>query len=106
MINPEHIHGKRLAMIAWAEKDDGSDGVTVFTGIADWNGKTLTMRREPLESSFEIQTEWLERIKEVTPDLKDTLLGAEYSFSVSVGDTSEVDTPSELKMTGLKWPEK
>jgi hypothetical protein len=106
MINPTLIHGKRLAMIAWAKKDDGGDDVTVFTGIASWDGKTMTMRREPIESSLEIEMDWLERIQEVRPDLRDTLLGAEYSFSVSVGDISEADNPSELKQTGLKWPNK
>jgi len=105
MINPTEIHGKRLAMVAWAEKDDGSDDVAVFTGIAHWDGNTLMMCREPIESSLEIEMDWLTRIKEVVPDLRDTLLGAEYYFSVSVGDISEVDDPSELKTTPLKWPE-
>ena len=103
MIPPDKLHGKRLAMVAWAKKEGGEDDVRVFAGTADWNGETLTVRREPIDSSFEVQAEWLERIKGVTPDLKKTLLGADYSFSVNVGDISEAANPSELQKTGLNW---
>jgi hypothetical protein len=45
MTDPSTIHGKRLAMIAWGEKTDGTDDVAVFSGIAEWDGIVLTMRR-------------------------------------------------------------
>jgi hypothetical protein len=104
MVNPSEIHGKRLAMIAWGEKADGEDGVVVFTGLADWDGTMLTMRREPAESSFVVPAEWLPRIQPVQADLRETLLGAEYQFSVTIGNLDEDDDASLYQATGLKWP--
>jgi hypothetical protein len=104
MVNPSETHGKRLAMIAWGEKADGEDGVVVFTGLADWDGTMLTMRREPAESSFVVPAEWLPRIQPVQADLRETLLGAEYQFSVTIGNLDEDDDASLYQATGLKWP--
>jgi hypothetical protein len=104
MMDMAHVHGKRLAMIAWGKKKDGSKDAAVFTGIASWDGSRLTMRREPVESSFVIPDEWLARLKPVEAKLKDTLLGADYSFSVTVGDLAEGDDLSEFVKTGLTWP--
>ncbi len=41
MIDPATIQGKRLAMIAWGKKSDGSDDVAVLFGIAEWDGTAL-----------------------------------------------------------------
>jgi hypothetical protein len=104
MADLAHLHGKRLAMIGWSKKKDGSRDAAVFTGVAFWDGSRLTMRREPEESSFVIPDEWLVRLKPVEPKLKETLLGADYSFSVTVGDVAEGSDLSEFVKTGLKWP--
>jgi hypothetical protein len=104
MINPKDTHGKRIAMIAWGEKSDGSDDVTVFTGIADWRDGHLTMVREPKESSFQIPDEWLDRLKPVEEKLREILLESEFCFSVSIGNLSDGEYLSTLQKTGLKWP--
>jgi len=57
MIDLSHINGKRSAMIAWGEKPDGSDDVAVFSGIAQWDGVSLTMRRDPVTASFVVPGE-------------------------------------------------
>ncbi len=104
MIDPANLHGKRIAMIAWAEKADGSDDVSVFAGTGNWDGKEFVLVREPSTSSLVLEPEWLERMKLVPDNLKDTLLGAEYQFSVSVGNIKDADNPEDLIKTGLKWP--
>lgn len=91
-------------MIAWSQKPSGQDSVVVFSGVADWDGAVLTMRREPQESSFVVRSEWLARIKPVTPDLAETLLGAAYAFSVTIGTLNDDADPSLYRMTGLRWP--
>ena len=103
-MNPADIHGRRLAMIAWGTKPDGSDDVVVFTGIADWDGKRLTMLRQPPSESFPIPDEWLDRVKPTPPNLKVTLLDAEYSFSVTVGALPDGTSAGEHLKTTLKWP--
>jgi hypothetical protein len=84
MVSPADIHGKRLAMVAWARKPDGSDDVAVFTGTAHWDGQHLAMLRGPEQSAFRVSDEWLKQIRPVEPDLKAALFGAHYFFSVTV----------------------
>ena len=104
MISPSEIHGKRMAMIAWGTMANGEDDVVVFTGLADWDGAVLAIRRTPAESSFVVPAEWLSRIELVPADLKSTLLDADYQFSVTVGDIGDEDSALYLA-TGLKWPQ-
>jgi hypothetical protein len=105
MVDPAAIHGRRIAMIAWGEKRDGSEDVAVFAGIANWDGAHLTMLRQPEGTVFPVPDEWLERLEPVDPTVKDILLGAEYCFSVTIGSLPEgVDLVEYLK-TGLKWPD-
>jgi len=102
MVNLTDVHGRKLAMVAWAEKPDGTDDVVVFTGTAHWAGGHLTMLRA--ESSFQILDEWLDRVKPVAADLKALLLGADYFFNVSIGPLPDGANVSEYLETGLKWP--
>src|SRR5262245_44868140 len=104
MIDPSEVHGKRIAMVAWGEKSDGSDDVAVFTGVAEWDGHHLVMRRQPEESSFTLRDEWVGRLKAAEPKIKGMLLGAEYYFSVSVGNVEGSEERSGLEPTGLRWP--
>src|SRR2546430_5031985 len=104
MIDPSTIQGKRLAMIAWGEKSNGSSEVVVFSGIADWDGTALTLRRKPDATSFVIPAEWLSRIQPVQADLKSMLCDADYSFSVTVGNLGDDEDLATFLPTGLKWP--
>jgi hypothetical protein len=104
MVDPAAIHGKRLAMIAWGKSGDGSDDVAVFSGVAEWDGVVLRMRREPESSSFTIPSEWLPRLQPVRDDVRATLLDAEYSFSVTVGNLDNGGDASVFQSTGLRWP--
>jgi hypothetical protein len=104
MSEPSAIHGKRLAMIAWGTKPDGSDDVAVFTGLAEWDGLVLTVRRQPDSASFVIPAKWLPRLKPVEDGLRETLLDAEFCFSVSVGNLGADEDASGFHETGLKWP--
>jgi hypothetical protein len=55
------------------------------------------------EPSFQIQTEWLSRIKSVSEkDIKEILLESDYALSLSVGNAELEDGP--FAPTGLKWP--
>jgi hypothetical protein len=104
MVSPADLHGKRLAMVAWARTPDGRDDVVVFTGVAHWDGRHLTIFREPGPSSFPVADEWLGRIRPVEQDLKTALLGADYFFSVTVAALPEGEDLAGYLKTGLKWP--
>ena len=51
-----------------------------------------------------LESEWLERMQEVTDDIKDVVLRAEYCFPVSVGNAEDAEHPELLEKIGLKWP--
>jgi hypothetical protein len=103
MIDLSKIHEKRLAMIAWGEKIGGADEVSLFCGVAKWDGFELTMLREPKGKHFVVSSEWYERIKPVAVHLRTILLNAEYYFSVSVGNLGVNEDASSLYDTGLNW---
>ncbi|MGH9533940.1 MAG: hypothetical protein ACRD2E_03680 [Terriglobales bacterium] len=102
-INPAETHGKRIAMVAWSTKPDGSDDVVVFTGICDWDGTRLKVVRQPPESSFVLQDDWLTRLRSVPGDLRDMLLSADYYFDVTIGPLEE-NYRGPLVGLGIKWP--
>lgn len=82
MVNPADTHGKRLAMAVWGKKPNGSDDVAIVTGIASWDGTRLTMLRDS-GGRFQIEHQWLARLKAVEPELRETFLGAEFYFSLT-----------------------
>ena len=98
-----HIDGKKLAMVAWSNDADGKDDVAVFTGTAVLTESGITLKRSDA-SSFELRDEWIERIEKVPSHLKETLMDADYLFSVSVGNLSDGSDFSGFEETGLKWP--
>jgi len=103
MINPKTVHGKKLALIGWAKDDEGEDDVSVFSGIARWNGTQLILDRGNDNLDFNIPNEWLQRLKSVEDEFKETLMNADYSISFSV-DNLPNDKASEYILTTLKWP--
>lgn len=105
MVDPATTYGKRLAMIAWGEHDDGSDDVVVFAGVAEWDGVELRMRRLPDSSLFTIPSDWLPRLQLVPGELKSMMLGADYYFSVTVGNLKDGEDTSLFQSTGLRWPD-
>lgn len=94
--------GKRLAIIAWAKDAEGKDDVAVFAGVLRLGAIGYVLEREGGDFSFQIQEEWLPRIKAVPEELRQTLLGAEYQLSLSVSSAEAEVGP--LITTSLKWP--
>ena len=105
VVDPAATHGKRIAMIAWGEHDDGSDDVVVFAGVAQWDGVELSMRRSPDSSSFTIPSDWLPRLQPVPDELKSMMLDAEYYFPVTVDNLGEGEDTSLFQSSGLRWPD-
>lgn len=104
MIDPANTNGKKLALVLWGENKAGEDDVAVFTGILHWDGSHLFLNRENNEP-IKILDEWMERIKIVTEDIKDIVLGSEYIISLSVGNLPDCKGNSEYERIGLKWPQ-
>jgi hypothetical protein len=104
VIDPAETDGKRIAIVMWGEKADGSPDVVAYAGTADWQGGHLTIRHLPQDVSYQVPDELLPRLKLVAPDLKDTLLGADYFLSVTIGSIPDDADRTLFRKTGFKWP--
>ncbi|MCB9771364.1 MAG: hypothetical protein H6754_02305 [Candidatus Omnitrophica bacterium] len=98
-----NLHNKKLAVILWSKDKAGEDDVVVYAGKASvvHNKVTVSLKGN---ANFKILAEWVERIKNVTKDLKTTLLDADYCISLSVGDLPTDTSSDKFIKTGLKWP--
>ena len=91
-----------MALVLWYN-NRGEDEVVVYAGKSLYDGvKLIILLKDNI--NFEINPEWISRIKLVTPELKKTLLDADFCLSLSVGDMSENKLLDKLITTGLKWP--
>ena len=102
-MKPSEINGSVLAMIAWGVDANGADEAVVYSGTAEWTGRDLVLQRDD-QASMVVLPEWYERIQPVSEDLRETLLGADYWFSVAIGPLPEGANTAEYGRTGLKWP--
>lgn len=64
---------RRLALVLWAEDEKGEEDVAVFSGTLVANGGRYFLACERGQAP-EILDEWLERIRPVPDDLRETLL--------------------------------
>lgn len=90
-------------MIACGVDANGKDEAVVYSGEARWDGNVLTVARRPPDASFELQPEWIGRIKPVAEELRETLLGAAYCFSVTIGSLPKDALEAEYQKLGIRW---
>ena len=103
MKNIKNIDGKKLALVLFGQDEEGNDDVAVFTGTARLNESVVTFERPDIEP-LELKDDWIDRIKPVSSDMKETLLDADYMVPLSIGKLSQEDDWSGFVETGLKWP--
>ena len=100
--NTLELLDKKICLLLWAKDEQGKDDVARYTGTLKENGKGMYIDRGPDNPKFEIQEDWVARIKVVEDDFKESLLGSDVALSLKVGDAPE----GMLGMkTGLKWPQ-
>ena len=98
------LKDKVLALIATATDEKGQEDVAVFTGTIRLSGERLFFDRGPDSKQFEIPSHWIGRFDPVVPEVKDILMGADYSISVSVGNLQHGTDLTGFESMGLKWP--
>ena len=95
------LNEKSLAIILWSEKD-GVEEASAHTGTLRRAGVSYEFHRGENSPTFMLEHEWIARIKPVTEDLKETLMGADYMLSLTVGPIPDNVDLSELVPTGLR----
>lgn len=100
-----NVNGKKLSLVIWGKNKDGEDNVRVYLGIAVYEKNKLYLERD--EDRVPILDEWLDRIKKTKDsEIKDILLGADYSLSLSIGNKPKDISPSEFIKLPIKWDNK
>lgn len=99
-MNLADIIGKAISMIVWnTEKEDD---VHVYLGkLQVENGKHYFVNKEN-GWRVALDEEQLSRLQPVSNDLKETLLNADYAFSMSIGDLPQSNL-EDYRATGMKW---
>jgi len=102
-MNALTLNGKSFAVLLMGQTAAGQDDWAVFAGTfrTDDKGFFLDRGQKP---PFEIDADWLERIKPVSGSVKETLLGAEFYLSLTIGPLPEGESAETFVETGLRWP--
>lgn len=95
------LDGKILAIILWGECD-GEEEASCHTGTLRKSGARYEFYRGEGSPAFNLEPQWLERIKPVPDDLKETLLSADVSLSLTVELIPEDMDVTEMVFTALR----
>ena len=98
------VHDRKFAVIL-IEDDGSEDGSwTVLSGVAKWREGHLFVYRGLDVPEFPVPDHTLDRIKPVSPEVRDILEEAAFFITLSVGPLPDGADPSEFTFTGLRLP--
>ncbi len=92
---------RSLALVLWGKNSAGDDDVVVYSGVLIVREGRPFLSRDA--GDIELETDWLDRIRPVPQELRETLLGCEFQIALTIGDTGDTDT-SNWRRLGIKWP--
>lgn len=90
-VSLDELNGESLALVLITPGLLGEDTWTLVKGTVCFGMRGLVLE-QPDGTPFEIQREWLERIKPVDPDLAPVFQGAHYYLSLCVGPLAPAQT--------------
>ena len=105
LMNQQDLEGKTLTLLLMGKTQGGEEDWAVFGGTVRLEAGLPYLDRGLENPRVEIREEWLERIKPVSPDLAETLLGAAFYLPLSVGNLDGEGNEAGLVPFGLKWPD-
>ena len=100
MIDFDTVKGKDIALVVWnTEKEDDA---RVFIGEIIQKDNKFYFINESQKWNLTLSRELFNRLKKVPDELKETLLYADFSFSVSLGNLLDSSTEG-YQPTDIKW---
>ena len=97
------LDGKTLAIILWGECD-GEEEASTHTGTLRKTAVGYEFYRGENRPTFNLQPEWIDRIRLIPDDLKDTLINADLCLSLTVELIPDGMDVSDLELTGFQIP--
>ena len=98
------VDGRRLALLLFHEDEQGEEHWAVAAGAARWDGSALVLDLGPGRAPFEVPEDALPRVRPVPEAARDTLEGADFFVTLSVGTLEPDSDPADHVKTGLRWP--
>jgi hypothetical protein len=99
-MNLADLKDKAITMIVWnTEKEDD---VHVYLGKLQIENGGHYFVNEEKGWRVSLHEEQLSRLKPVSSELKESLLNADYAFSMSMGELPPSNS-TEYEATGMKW---
>ena len=99
-MNFEEIKDKTVCLIIW--NTEKADDMHVYLGKLFFSNNRYQFINQEKGWRVSLEEEDLSRLKPVTDTLKETLLNADYSFTISRGSLPDSDTDN-FQSTGMKW---
>ena len=99
------LHNTPFALLVWYVREGHEDEAKVFPGLATWHAATQTVEVRNKQSGdvmVTLEGEQLDRIMEVTEDLKETLCQCDYGISLTMGDLSD-ENSDRLEKLAIQW---
>ena len=87
-----------------AKDERGDDDWAILKGTGVVEEGALYIHRGADDPLFPVPAEALTRVKEVTEELSDMLLGAQYCIPITIGRVDEDIDPRTLASAGFVWP--
>ncbi len=100
MENYNFLIGKKISVIIWNADDENH--VRAFLGEIIRDNTEYKFINKEKNWNIPLSLDNLETIKEVHPDIKEILLGADYSISLTLGNLAD-DSSEGLFKTGITW---
>ena len=100
MIDCNLIHGKSISLVIW--NSEVKNDVRIYKGEIIQKENTFYFINQNEQWQVTLTYDMLGRLKEVPENLKDMLLSADFSLSLSIGGLPD-NSNEGFEPTGLKW---
>jgi hypothetical protein len=102
--NPRDVSGKPFAVLILGTSATGKDEWGVLTGIAHWDGSSLTVDCGPDKPAFPVPHNAIQRIKPVSENMREVLDGADFFVPLKIGILPVGADLKNYFATELTWP--
>jgi len=100
MIDFDTVKGKDIALVV--SNTEKENDVRVFLGEIIQKDNKFYFINESQKWNLTLSREWFNRLKKIPDDLKETLLYADFSFSLSLANLLDSSTEG-YQPIGIKW---
>lgn len=103
-MNVGELNGVEIALVLMGKDEYGEDDWAILKGKGVVKSGALYIHYGADQPLFPVPREAVGRIKKVTAEMSDMLLGADLCIPLTVGTVDEDIDPETLLSAGIAWP--